>query len=224
MTAAANNGAAPTLADLRTALLSRFGKMYPDVIRPPLPDGVEGDIPQWPQGEAYRMIQAGDGELIFATEGLSDPFPDGRPGLNYEFLIKRPVPQDGFRGPDDLDSIFEFHYLREVALNALLWPDLGPQIDKFGTISIQLPTDAQRVPYLSHGPKGPRIVALLGARKWPEIAPGKRLVSVTIILPQEASDLDGLDASGRTMLAKRLEEAGHGWSSRALRDPIHLNG
>ena len=53
-----------------------------------------GSAPQWPSREGHRVITTDDGHLIFATDGLTDTYDDGRPGLGYELMMKLILPSE----------------------------------------------------------------------------------------------------------------------------------
>lgn len=208
-----NPAGGPEAVAARQRAYAALGRLHETPIHPPTEGVITTDAPHWPDLETLRVIDAPDGQRIVATEGLSEK-------IGCEFAIKRPVPADVPGEPVRIGQYYETHVLRELAYNALNWPPLSNYLDQFGVISVHLPGHPGESDFVFEGANGPLVTLLIGAKRLPDIAEGKRLLSVTLVRPEEARALDSQPAEARPELAKRLHEAGVGWSSIAERSPV----
>ncbi len=202
----------------RLAAYQHLGDVNDYVLAPIISSFLTGGGPRWPSREAHRVITTDDGHLIFVTDGLTDQFDDGSPGVGYEMMTKVPAPADWNDDFEGVAGMLEFGLQREMASNALAtWPDLRPLITQNEAMSMVLPAQPGDSPYVSaHSNRGAEVGSLLTLTKIDDVD----LVRITHILP---SELIGLEAGGpetRPALFAALQQAGVGWTSNPNRAAV----
>lgn len=206
------------LAARRLAMYAELGTVSSDVLAPIISQHFMGAAPPWPSREGHRVITTDDGFLVFATDGLTDTFDDGSPGLGYELMTKVPIPA-GFDQIAEAASLYEFGVHREMAFNALQWPDLRPILDDSGAMSMVLPGELGASPFVGERNGQGQVGALIGTSR---IRNEVELIGITLILPAEVLTLESGGSETRPALARALIDAGVGWTSIANRAAVSI--
>jgi hypothetical protein len=206
-------------AAARLQMYQQLGAVSDDVLAPIISASLMGNAPAWPVREAHRVISTDDGHLVFVTDGLTDQHDDGSPGLPYELMTKVPTPA-GYSTIADASGMFEFAIHREMASNALVWPDLRPMLADNGVLSMVLPADVGASAFVADRDGQGQVGALIGAATVDGgVVP---VIGVTLILPSEVIALEAGGSETRPALAAALDVAGHGWASVATRLPVSI--
>lgn len=208
------------MAERRLDAYRSLGGVNEYVLAPIISAHLMGSAPEWPSREAHRIITADDGFMLLATDGLTDQYADGSPGLGHEFMTQVPAPRDA--DVEDLDyarQLFEFGVQREMASNALaVWPDLRALIADNGPMSIVMPATLGASPFVADVGRGPEVGCLFTRAE----VKGIDVIRVTHILPAEVLALEAGGPETRAALVAALEQAGVGWASIANRDPVQI--
>lgn len=195
--------------------------------------------PHWPSTrQAYRVVHRAGG-IVLATDGMSDPFDDvdgGGNGFELELFIESPDFPEPLRGARGDVSPFmrtwAFDVLRTVAATVADAGGIGPQLERYGVLSLELPGVSQspcmgeEIP--AHFISADDAVGVLVGGPAPDFAtrlddmPLSPVALVPVVL-LTAAELDYVRSGGgqaRMDLVQRLQEAGHGHVSRLGRESV----
>lgn len=194
---------------------------------------------QWPSTrQAYRVVRR-DGSILLASDGLSDPFDDvegAGNGFEMELFIESPDFSTEVRGtPGDVSPLsgsWAFDVLRTVASTVADAGGIGPQLGRFGVLSLELPGVSQsscmgdQVP--AHFVTEDDCLGVLVGGPAPDfptciedmpLSP-VHLVPVVLITAAELEYVRAGGGQARNDLVQRLQAAGHGHVSALGRDSV----
>lgn len=206
-------------AGRRAAFFARLGRVGDDRLAPLISESLMGNAPAWPVREGHAVIDPGDGTLIVATDGLGDPFDDGAPGLPYELAMRLSAPDEAEAPMETVRAHPVFAVHRSLAFNLLTFPDLTEQFERHGALSLLLPAGEEAGDFLDTD-RDPAMVGLILTHAPAEAEGDVALIRATLILPAEVAALEAGGQETRPALARALDAAGVGWTSRSDRDPV----
>jgi hypothetical protein len=133
----------------RDAFWAEIGIVEPDLLGHLISPGFLGR-PAWPTTrQAYRVIRRDEGSTIIATDGLSDPFPEGGDvnGFECELFIETSDLTPDVAGSvgviDPLKHSWALELLSHVAGMIVEAGGAKAQFDLYGTLSMELPGVSQ---------------------------------------------------------------------------------
>lgn len=195
--------------DARTALWSSIGDVDNDVISSIISPEFNGG-PAWPTTrQAYRIVRT-DKSLILASDGLSDLFVDTTlPDAGFECEVY--VESEDLAGAayDDLVRSWQLDLVMNLAQNVAYFGGINDNLDRLGVISFELPAPAN-MPERWVTQRG-SVGALLNLTtpdrpEFCDLADDTRIriISLTILLPDETEYVIEGRAKARADLAARL--------------------
>lgn len=210
----------------RDAFWAGVGRVEKDVLGHLISPGLMGG-PQWPTTrQAYRVVRR-EGSIVIATDGLSDPFDDGREGNGFGmelFVETADILPDHAGRPGDVSRLSEswaFELVSHVAGTVAGAGGISAQLDKYGVLSMELPGVSQsraigkQVP-ARYVTEDDSLGVLIGmpVEGFPVTVEGMplstvRVVPVTIITAAELEALRTGGAGARRALAEELARRGN---------------
>lgn len=209
----------------RDAFWAGVGSVEKDVLGHLISPGLMGG-PQWPTTrQAYKVVRRAH-SIVIATDGLSDPFEDGRKGNGFgmELFVETAdiLPAHAGR-PGDISRLSEswaFELVSHVAGTVARVGGISAQLDQYGVLSMELPGVSQshaigkQVParYVTADDSlgvliGMPVEGFSAAVEGMPLSP-VRMVPVTIITAAELEALRTGGADARRALAEELARQG----------------
>ncbi len=193
-------------------------RVYAPLINPTLTGG-----PEWPNlRQAYRKIKLSNGNMVLATDGLSDPFSPNHPmkkdvnGFEIELYVET---DEDLANPA---QSWQMDALNQVAQTAAHRGDLRELVEELKYLSIEL--SGVRVPVGYHYPEGQGGVLLGLPSK--TIAPKITLpsgdillVSITVLYPKEL-EMAAQGEENRNKLAELFTQKFDEPLSSVIREPL----
>ncbi len=209
----------------RDAFWASIGAVETDVLGHLISPGLMGG-PQWPTTrQAYKVVRRG-GSIIIATDGLSDPFADGRQGNGFGmelFVETGDIQPDHAGQPGDISKLSQswaFELVSHVAGTVASAGGVTAQLDQYGVLSMELPGVSQSHVIGKQLPahyvtEDDSLGILIGVpvEGFPAVIEDMplspvRMVPVTIITAAELEALRAGGAAARRALAEELAKRG----------------
>lgn len=207
----------------RAAFWAEIGTIAPEPI---VPAGAAG----WPDGpESYRITRRENGNVVVATDGLSDPFPgeEGTNGLEYELFLETP---DFAEQAPDAQS-WAVALMRHVAAIVTEAGVTGADFDAYGALPLELPGVSRNPPLMAlpeHFVGADDTLGVILGAPAPDFATRiedmphspVRLVPVVLLTASELAELRAGDETTCFALVDALTAKGHRNLSSAARAPL----
>ncbi|SMP35941.1 Suppressor of fused protein (SUFU) [Laceyella tengchongensis] len=210
--------------DVRYDFWKKIGKIDPDVLTHLINPAFRGG-PRWPAlRQAFVKIETPN-SVIWASDGLSDPFDDveePNQGFSLECYLESDDPALR-KNIAELDQTWQFQLLYEVAQNFAHHGGVKELLEHHGVLSMEFSYIDVPEPFSDE--EG-RVGVLLGleSEQIPTsiIGPASdiRLVSIKILTSQELQYILQHGAAGRKKLAELFREQGSHHLSTLNRNPV----